>query len=251
MTDLFDLSGNTALVTGGNRGLGAAVALGLARCGADVVSVHRSDAEPEVAGEVRQLGRSYRSVQGDLADRAGVARLVDAVLEAGPVHVLVNNAGVQRRSPAAEFTTEDWDLVLRVDLTAVFELCQGFGRPMLERGRGKIVNVASLLSFQGGVTVPAYAAAKGGVAQLTKALANEWAGAGVNVNAVAPGYMDTEMNQALTIDPVRSRQIVERIPAGRWGTPADLAGAVAFLASSAADYVHGHVLPVDGGWLGR
>ncbi len=247
----FDLSGLRAVVTGGNRGLGAGIALGLAQSGADIVSLHRSEAEPEVATAIRQLGRHYTSLRADLAE---VARLPDAVarvLETGPIDILVNNAGAQRRRAATEFLMEDWDMVMNVNLKAVFLLSQGFARPMLVRGHGKIINVASLLSFQGGLTVPAYAASKGAVAQLTKALANEWAPRGVNVNAIAPGYMETDMNEALLKDPLRSRQIGERIPAGRWGRAEDVAGAAVFLASAAADYVHGHVLLVDGGWLGR
>ena len=251
MSDAFELTGQRAVVTGGNRGLGAGIALALARHGVDVISIHRAEAEPDVVRTIRALGREYTVVRADLADVDRIPELVEQVLETGPVDILVNNAGAQRRHPAAEFPVEDWDLVMDVNLKAVFLLCQGFGRPMLERGRGKIVNLCSLLSFQGGFTVPAYAASKGGVAQLTKALANEWASRGVNVNAVAPGYMDTEMNEALKADPVRSAQISARIPAGRWGRPEDVGGAVVFLASSAADYVHGHVLVVDGGWLAR
>jgi 2-deoxy-D-gluconate 3-dehydrogenase len=251
LRNAFDLTGQRAVVTGGNRGLGAGIALELARHGVDVISVHRAEAEPEVVGAIRALGREYSAVRADLGDVNRIPDLVEQVLRTGPVDILVNNAGAQRRHPAADFPVEDWDVVLDVNLKAVFLLCQGFARPMLERGRGKIINLASLLSFQGGFTVPAYAASKGGVAQLTKALANEWASRGVNVNAVAPGYMDTEMNEALKADPVRSAQISARIPAGRWGRADDVGGAVVFLASPAADYVHGHVLVVDGGWLAR
>jgi 2-deoxy-D-gluconate 3-dehydrogenase len=197
------------------------------------------------------LGRALRFEPVDLADTDSVERAAQRVLDTSRVDVLVNNAGTQDRHPAVDFPLEAWDAVLQVNLRAVFRLCQLFGRPMLERGHGKIVNVASLLSFQGGVTVPAYAASKGAVAQLTKALCNEWAGRGVNVNAVAPGYMATDMNTALLQDPVRSEQISARIPAGRWGSPDDLGGAVVFLASPAAAYVHGQVLAVDGGWLAR
>jgi 2-deoxy-D-gluconate 3-dehydrogenase len=189
---------------------------------------------------------------GDLADPAAPDRLVRETLEGlGGLHALVNNAGTIRRGPAAETTDEDWRAVVGVNLDAVFRLCRAAGRHMLDAGHGKIVNVASLLSFQGGITVPAYAAAKGGVAQLTKALANEWAGLNVHVNAIAPGYMRTDNTAALQADPTRSRQILERIPAGRWGEPADLVGAAVFLCSAASDYVHGHVLVVDGGWMGR
>jgi 2-deoxy-D-gluconate 3-dehydrogenase len=185
-------------------------------------------------------------------DRAERRRAFDEFIATfGGIDILVNNAGIQRRHPAVDFPLEDWDRVLELNLTAVFDLCQLAGRAMIAQGRGKIINVASLLSFTGGLTVPAYAAAKGGVAQLTKALANEWAGKGVNVNALAPGYMDTPLNTALKADPDRSRSILERIPAGRWGTPADLQGAVVFLASPASDYIHGAILVVDGGFLGR
>lgn len=251
MTNPFDLSGSRAVVTGGNRGLGAGIALGLARAGADIVSVHRSDEIPSVALEISALGRTYEIVRADLGAVDQLESVIARVLELGAVNILVNNAGLNIRHPAAQYPILDWDTVMNVNLKSVFVLCQGFGRGMLDRGQGKIVNIASLLSFQGGLTVPAYAASKGGVAQLTKALSNEWALMGVNVNAVAPGYMETDLNTALLADPVRSRQISERIPAGRWGQPEDIAGAVVFLASRAADYVHGHVLAVDGGWLGR
>lgn len=251
MTNPFDLSGLRAVVTGGNRGLGAGITLGLAQAGADILSIYRSPEEPPVAQEVRALGRAYQVVRADLGAVDQLESVIAQVLEMGAVDILVNNAGLNIRHPAVDFPLEDWDTVMNVNLKSVFVLAQGFGRAMLERGRGKIVNVASLLSFQGGLTVPAYAASKGGVAQLTKALSNEWAAKGVNVNGVAPGYMDTDLNTALLADAVRSRQISERIPAGRWGQPEDIAGAVVFLSSRAADYVHGHVLAVDGGWLGR
>jgi len=192
-----------------------------------------------------------RFVALDLADSGAIATAVQQVLATQQVDILVNNAGTQDRYPAVDFPLEAWDAVLDVNLRAVFQLCQLFGRPMLERGEGKIVNLASLLSFQGGMTVPAYAASKGAVAQLTKALCNEWASRGVNVNAVAPGYMDTDMNTALRADPVRMEQLSTRIPAGRWGQPEDIGNVVVFLASPAADYVHGQVLAVDGGWMAR
>ena len=201
---------------------------------------------PHVRGRRRLAARTL-----DLADTAAIAATADAVLAEHRVDILVNNAGVQDRHPAVEFPLEAWDHVLDVNLRAVFQLCQLFGGPMLDRGAGAVVNVASLLSFQGGITVPAYAASKGGVAQLTKALCNEWAGRGVNVNAIAPGYMDTELNTALLADPVRREQISMRIPAGRWGTPQDIGNVVVFLASPAAAYVHGQVVAVDGGWLAR
>jgi 2-deoxy-D-gluconate 3-dehydrogenase len=198
------------------------------------------------------MDRRALPVIGDLADPAVPDRLVaETVAGLGGLDIMVNNAGTIRRAPAAQTTDEDWLAVIDVNLHGVFRACRAAGRHMLERGRGKIVNVASLLSFQGGITVPAYAAAKGGVAQLTRALANEWAGRGVNVNALAPGYVRTDNTAALQADPVRSRQILDRIPAGRWGEPADVVGAVVFLCAPASDYVHGHVLVVDGGWMGR
>jgi 2-dehydro-3-deoxy-D-gluconate 5-dehydrogenase len=248
----FSLQGRRALVTGASRGLGAAIAVALAEAGADV-AVHGNSTSPEATSvAIRALGREAAPLVGDLADPATPDRLVQAALAAlGGLDVLVNNAGIIRRGPAAETTDEDWAAVLEVDLGSVFRLCRAAARFMLPRRSGKIVNVASLLSFQGGIRVPAYAAAKAGVAGLTRALANEWAPLGVNVNAIAPGYMRTDNTEALRADAERSRQIMERIPAGRWGEPADLAGAAVFLASRAADYVHGHVLVVDGGWLGR
>jgi 2-deoxy-D-gluconate 3-dehydrogenase len=251
--NLFRLDGQVALVTGASRGLGAGMATALADAGADVV-LHASqspcaDTERSIAG--RSSSRTA-CVVADLSRRGEAARLVEeAIGTMGRLDILVNNAGIIRRSQAESFSDADWDDVIQVNLTSLFQLCREAGRHMLARGSGRIINIASLLSFQGGVRVPAYAAAKGGVAQLTMALANEWAGRGVNVNAIAPGYMRTDNTQALREDPVRSRQILERIPAGRWGEPADLGGAVVFLASPASSYVHGHVLAVDGGWLGR
>ena len=205
----------------------------------------------DVGRAVTALGQSFHGHVCDLGDRSALYRLLDELDTGPPIDVLVNNAGTIRRSPAAEHADADWDTVLEVNLTAQFILTRAIGKQMLERGRGKIVFVASLLSFQGGINVPGYAASKGGVAQLTKAFANEWASRGINVNAVAPGYIGTDNTQALQDDPARSQQILERIPAGRWGAAADIAGAVLFLSSAAADYVHGIVLPVDGGWLAR
>ncbi len=247
----FSLEGSTAVVTGGARGLGEGVTRALLAAGADVVVMARSAPGEALTRHAADLGRELRFEPVDLGDIASVESAAERVLAASEVHVLVNNAGTQDRHPAVDFPLDAWDAVLQVNLRSVFRLCQLFGRPMLDRGAGKIVNVASLLSFQGGITVPAYAASKGAVAQLTKALCNEWAGRGVNVNAVAPGYMATDMNTALLADPVRSEQISARIPAGRWGSPEDLGGAVVFLASPAAAYVHGQVLAVDGGWLAR
>jgi len=236
--DRFRLDGRTALVTGGNRGLGQACARALAEAGAAVTVLGR-----------RPPTFDTDFVACDLAT-ATPAELAAAVDEVRP-DILVNNAGVIRRGPAVDVDQADWDEVLTIDLNAVFHLCRAAGRHMLAAGGGRIINVASMLSFQGGVRVPAYAAAKHAVAGLTKALANEWAAHGVNVNAVAPGYMATDNTSALRGDPARSAEILSRIPAGRWGTPDDLSGAVVFLASDAARYVHGTILPVDGGWLAR
>lgn len=248
----FDLSGKIAVVTGGNRGLGKGIALALAVAGADIVSIQTGQDAPETRRAVTELGRCFSGYACDLSRLNDAKSLCQQIeRECGPVDILVNNAGVQRRHKAAEFPVEDWDFVMQVQLRSVFLICQAFGQKMLERGRGKIINLASLLSFSGGFTVPAYAAAKGGVAQLTKALANEWAAQGVNVNAIAPGYMDTEMNTALIADPVRNAQIMDRIPAKRWGTPYDIGGPAVFLASAASDYVHGQILCVDGGWMAR
>jgi 2-deoxy-D-gluconate 3-dehydrogenase len=252
-TSLFRLDGRIALVTGATGGLGAGMAEALAASGADVVC-HGIETPPEeTMAAVRAAGRRAAGAVGDLSRPETAKRLVeDAEAALGPVDVLVNNAGTIRRTPAAEHSDEDWDLVLAVNLSSPFRLAREVGRRLIARGaRGKIVNVASLLSFQGGILVPSYTAAKGGLAQLTKAFANEWAPKGIQVNAIAPGYMATDNTAPLRADPVRSRAILERIPAGRWGLPADLAGAVVFLASPASDYVTGHVLVVDGGWLAR
>jgi len=253
VSSLFDLAGKVALVTGASRGLGAGIALALADAGA-AVAVHASE-QPPVTTEaaIRAKGRESRSYTANLARREQADRLIPSVItDFGRIDILVNNAGTIQRAPAAQHPDEMWDEVIEVNLSSVFRLSRAAGAHMIERGNGgKIVNVASLLSFQGGITVPGYAAAKGGVAQLTKALANEWAAQRINVNAIAPGYMKTDNTSALRADPVRSRQIGERIPAGRWGEPEDLGGAVVFLSSRASDYVNGHVLVIDGGWLGR
>jgi 2-deoxy-D-gluconate 3-dehydrogenase len=251
--DSFRLDGRVALVTGGSRGLGEGYAVALAEAGADVALLCRSD-PARTAERIAATGRRAIHLPVDLAT-AGPADLADAVAASveglGRMDILVNNAGIIRRAPAAQATVQDWDDVLRVNLDAVWHLCQAAGRSMLARGGGRIINIASMLSFQGGLRVPAYAAAKHAVAGLTKALANEWASSGVNVNAIAPGYIATDNTAALRADRQRDAAIVERIPAGRWGTPEDLMGAVVFLASDAARYVHGTVLPVDGGWLAR
>ena len=251
--EAFRLDRKNALVTGSHRGLGAAIAVALAKAGANVACHGRDATGGECCAEIRAAGRKTFYFSADLADSKSYEGLVEkTVSEFGSIDILVNNAGTIRRAPAAEYSVDDWNELLAVNLTSVFRLSQFAGRHMIARGRGgKIVNIASLLSFQGGILVPAYAAAKGGVAQLTKALANEWAGKRINVNAIAPGYMTTDNTTALRNDPVRSKQILDRIPAGRWGQAEDLAGAAVFLCSSASDYVHGHVLAVDGGWLGR
>lgn len=251
MPEKFHLTGRTAVVTGGGRGLGAGISRALLGAGADVVVLARSPLPQDLQDHAVACGRSVSFHPVDLADGDAVAAAAEQVLDEHRVDILVNNAGAQDRYPAVDFPMEAWDAVLSTNLRAVFQLCQLFGRPMLQRGQGKIVNVASLMSFQGGITVPAYAASKGAVAQLTKALCNEWAGSGVNVNAVAPGYMATDMTAALQNDPVRLEQLSVRIPAGRWGTPEDIGDVVHFLVSDAAAYVHGHVLAVDGGWLAR
>jgi len=245
--ELFSVEGKRALVTGGSAGMGRAMAEALVEGGARVAIVGRSGRVFDVAEEIGAV-----PLQADLADRAQALALVDHAVEAlGGLEVLVNNAGVQQRHPAEEFPLDDWDHVLSVNLDAVWILAQAAGRYMLAQGHGKIINMASVISFFGGITIPAYAASKGGVAQLTRALSNEWASRGVNVNAIAPGYVATEMTAALVGNPQREPLILARIPAGRWGVPDDLKGVVLFLASAASDYVHGAIIPVDGGYLGR
>lgn len=252
MSDFFRLDGKVALVTGAAAGIGAAIAEALAAAGADVACHGNTRPADATAALVKAQNRKSAALSGDLSDRATPARLVGEVLERfGRIDILINNAGMIRRAPAVEHSEEDWDAVLNVNLTSVFLLCKLTGKHLLEQGSGKIVNIASLLSFQGGVNVPGYSAAKGGLANLTRALANEWSSRGVNVNGIAPGYIETENTAALRQNAERFRQISERIPAGRWGTPRDLAGAAVFLCSPASDYVHGHILTVDGGWMGR
>ncbi|AIY06666.1 2-deoxy-D-gluconate 3-dehydrogenase [Planococcus sp. PAMC 21323] len=251
MSSLFDLTGKTAVVTGGNRGLGKEIALGLAEAGANIVVIARKIDE-QVISDIEKHGVKAMKLEFDLLNFDQYSSILDQILlETEKVDILVNNAGVQKRYDSVEFPKEDWDFVIDINANATFFLCQLFGKHMLESGYGKIINMASLLSFQGGLRVPAYAASKGAVIQFTKALANEWAHRGVNVNAIAPGYIDTEMNTALLADETRNRQILERIPAGRWGKPEDMHGAAVFLASAASDYLHGTTIPVDGGWLGR
>jgi 2-dehydro-3-deoxy-D-gluconate 5-dehydrogenase len=252
--DFFRLEGKVALVTGATRGLGQAMAVALAEAGADVAGLDRETDFSATAAGVAAAGRRWMGVEVDLR-QASVEQLrtvVDQVIaQMGRLDILVNNAGIIRRAPALDFSEADWDDVLQIDVKALFFLSQAAGRQMVRQGGGKIINVASMLSFQGGVIVPSYTAAKSAVAGLTRALANEWASLGVNVNAIAPGYMSTDNTAALRADPQRSASILARIPAGRWGEPTDLAGAVVFLASSAADYMHGAIVPVDGGWLAR
>ncbi|MFI7550926.1 SDR family NAD(P)-dependent oxidoreductase [Micromonospora sediminimaris] len=253
MTNPFDLSGRTAVVTGARRGIGLAMAEALARAGADVVGVsaHLEPEGSEVERRVRAAGRRFTGLRADLADRTAVRRLAGELVALGPIDILVNNGGTIARAPAVKHPDELWDRVIEVNLNSQFVLSREIGRAMVERGHGKIIFTASLLSFQGGITVPGYAASKSGVAGLTKALANEWAAHGVNVNAIAPGYIATDNTRALREDPERDQAILARIPAGRWGAADDLGGATVFLASAASDYVNGIVLPVDGGWLGR
>jgi 2-deoxy-D-gluconate 3-dehydrogenase len=250
--ELFRLDGQVALVTGGDKGLGQGMALALARAGADVAVVSRSGQAALTVEGVTAAGRRCIALAADLGHPRAAAAVVPQVVQAlGRLDILVNNAGIIRRADALATTLDDFTDVLNVNLLGVWVLAQEAGKIMLAQGRGKIINIASLLAFQGGIRVPAYAAAKHAVAGLTRALANEWAAHGVNVNAIAPGYMATDNTLALRADPQRQRQILERIPARRWGTPDDLAGAVVFLASRASDYVHGHVLVVDGGWMAR
>jgi 2-dehydro-3-deoxy-D-gluconate 5-dehydrogenase len=250
--DLFDLHGKTALVTGSSRGLGLSMATALAEAGARV-ALHGSKSVPaDSLKQVEATTNGAIAVTGDVSDPEACRAMIEAVVaKFGRIDILVNNAGTIRRSPAADYSWEDWNAVLETNLSSVFRLTQLAGRYMLAQGGGKVINIASLLTFQGGILVPSYAAAKGGVGQLTKAFANEWASRGVNVNAIAPGYMETDNTAALRADPVRSRQILERIPAGKWGKPSDLGGAAVFLASAASDYLHGHILVVDGGWMSR
>jgi 2-deoxy-D-gluconate 3-dehydrogenase len=251
MLDLFNLAGRTALVTGANTGLGQGIAIALAQAGADIVAAGRSPAD-DTAAQVHALGRRFLDVRADLSSTAPVRAVVDAAVALnGRLDIVVNNAGIIRRADSLDVDEADWDAVIDTNLKSVFFLAQAAARHMAQHGGGKIVNIASLLSFQGGIRVPAYAASKSAVAGLTRALANEWAARGINVNAIAPGYFDTNNTAALRADPVREPTILARIPAGRWGEPGDLAGAAVFLASRASDYVHGIVLPVDGGWLAR
>lgn len=248
---MFDLSGKVAIVTGANTGIGQAIALALADAGAHIAAVGRTPAEDTVA-RIRALGRAAEIITADLATIEPVQRVVDETVAAlGGLDILVNNAGIIRRADAVDFTEADWDAVVDTNLKSVFFLCQVAGRHMLAQGSGKIINIASMLTFQGGVRVPSYTASKSGIGGLTKLLANEWAAKGLNVNAIAPGYIATNNTAALQADKVRNKAIQDRIPAGRWGAASDLGGAAVFLASSASSYVNGHILAVDGGWLAR
>ncbi|KAK5174937.1 uncharacterized protein LTR77_000073 [Saxophila tyrrhenica] len=255
---LFSLEGKTALVTGGTRGIGQSMALAFAEAGADVLLVQRDESNQTTKEAIESLGRKAQIYTADLASQESIKQLVPKVLADGhQIDILLNCGGIQRRHPAHEFPDEDWSEVLQVNLTTVFTLCRDVGAHMLKRDkdrygkRGSIINVASLQSFQGGLNIPAYASSKGGVAQLTKSLSNQWASEGINVNAIAPGYIRTDMNKALINDPNRAKSILERIPAGRWGSPDDFKGSVVYLASRASMYVSGEVLTVDGGWMGR
>jgi len=251
--ELFSLKGKVALLSGGTRGIGEACAIALAQAGAAVCLIQRDTSKTDTRDALRLLGVRAEIVECDLADMESVKSVFERALGlmGGEIHILVNCGGIQRRHPATQFPEKDWDEVIDVNLKSVWLLCQAAGQHMVPRRRGKIINFASLLTFQGGLTVPAYAAAKGAVGQLTKALSNEWSKENVQVNAIAPGYIATDMNERLLADPTRLRQISERIPAGRWGEPADFAGPTVFLASAASQYVSGEVLVVDGGWMGR
>jgi 2-deoxy-D-gluconate 3-dehydrogenase len=249
--NLFDLTGKTAVVTGASTGLGKGMSLGLAEAGADIVLVDYVSSD-ETAKEIQAIGRKAISLVADLMTIKPIQSIVDETIRTfGKVDILVNNAGIIRRAPALEFSEKDWDDVMAINSKTVFFFCQAAARDMMKRKQGKIINIASLLAFQGGIIVPSYSASKGATAQVTKALANEWAPHGITVNAIAPGYMATNNTKALREDSVRSKSILDRIPAGRWGVPEDVKGAAVFLASPASNYVNGHVLVVDGGWMAR
>jgi 2-deoxy-D-gluconate 3-dehydrogenase len=249
ITDKFRIDGQIAVVTGGTKGIGKAVALALAEAGAEIAVVSRRP-HKDIEKAVLALGRRYMHHQADLINRDETRGVIPAILEKmGDVDILINNAGIIRRTPAAEYTEEDWDATLEIDLTASFILSQAAGRVMLKKGRGKIINITSVLAFQGGINVTAYTAAKHGVAGLTKALSNDWASRGINVNGLAPSFFVTELTEPIQRDPERSQSITGRTPIGRWGTPEDIAGAALFLASPASDYINGVILPVDGGWM--
>lgn len=252
--DAFNLSGKIAVVTGANRGIGQAMALGLAEAGAEIVGLNRSSSPVEIQAQVASLGRRFLHIQCDLVE-ASVERLqkiIDHVVtEMGRLDILVNNAGIIPRTPAIEYSEADWDAVLQINLKAVFFLSQAAAKEMTKQGGGKIIHVGSVLSFQGGITVPSYAAAKHGISGITRAMANEWAKHNINVNTIAPGYIETDATEPLRQDKARNQAILDRIPAGRWGKPEDLKGITVFLASAASDYMHGTIVPIDGAWLAR
>ncbi len=251
---IFDLKGKTALVTGCNKGIGKAMAIGLAKAGADIIGISSSISKTgsDIEQEINKIGREFHAYAVDLSDRSAIHKFIASVKIAHPViDILINNAGIILRAPAVEHSDDDWDQVMNVNLNAPFILAREFGKEMVHRGYGKIIFTASLLTFQGGINVPGYTAAKSAIGGLVKALSNEWASKGVNVNAIAPGYINTDNTEALRKDPIRNKAILERIPAGRWGMPHDFEGPVVFLASSASDYVSGITLTVDGGWMGR
>jgi 2-deoxy-D-gluconate 3-dehydrogenase len=251
--DRFSLQGKAAIVTGAGTGLGQAMAVALAEAGADVLGVYHEHEPSATAAQVRGLGRKFVGLRADLSSTAPIPGIIEAAVAAfGKLDILVNNAGIIRRAPSLEFTEKDWDQVMSVNLKSLFFLCQAAGRQFLkQRSGGRIINIASLLSFQGGILIPSYTSSKSAVRGLTQLLANEWAAHGINVNAIAPGYMATSNTEPLRNDPNRAPAILARIPAGRWGMPADLQGAVVFLASEASAYINGFTLAVDGGWLGR
>ncbi len=250
--DQFSLAGKAAIVTGASKGLGAGMAEGLAEAGADVLIVASSTRINETADKIKALGRKCVALQLDLGDVKAVPKVIDAAMESfGKIDILVNCAGIIRRAPAVEFSEKDWDDVMNINLKTMFFMCQAAGKQMIKQGKGKIVNIASLLSFQGGIIVPSYTASKSGVVGITRLLANEWASKGINVNAIAPGYMATEMTEALQKSAERAPAILARIPQGRWGTPEDMKGAAVYLSSAASDYLQGNVIVVDGGWMGR
>ncbi len=250
--DRFNLDGKVAIVTGAATGIGRAAAIGLAEAGADVVVLGNTHNPEDTCGAIRALKRRALGLQGDICDSEFVEKVIAETLASWKhIDILVNAAGVTVRTPAVDFARADWERVIELNLSALFRMCQRVGREMLKQRSGKIINIASIAGFIGGVTIPAYAASKGGVLQVTRSLANEWARHNVNVNAIAPGYIETNMTQPLKEDPIRSKEILDRVPAQRWGVPEDLIGAVIFLASPASDFVHGHPLVVDGGWMGR
>jgi 2-deoxy-D-gluconate 3-dehydrogenase len=249
--NLFDLTGKTAIVTGGSTGLGAGMSLALAEAGADIILVDHNE-RTQIASDINKLGRKTLSLTGDLTDLDFIRKVVDDVIDSfDKIDILVNNAGIIRRTPAIDYSEKDWDDVMNLNSKSLFFLSQTVAQGMMKRGYGKIINIASLLTFTGGLTVPSYAASKGAVGQITKALANEWASKGICINAIVPGYMETNNTKPLREDPKRFKEISNRIPTGRWGKPDDLKGAVIFLASNASDYVNGHLLAVDGGWMVR